>query len=116
MNKKDQMSLVADMQQEEVAILSTKGSDYADEDVLKNFKQVAQICSILNIDARTIYGTHLFYIIIKVQRICNLLNSGKTAKHESVRDSIIDLRNYISLMNCSLEEEAVKQLLEIVER
>lgn len=86
-------------------ILGSKGNDYADmTDILKNFKEVAEICRILNIDSRSLYGTHLFYIILKLQRLCNLLTVDKDPKHESIEDTITDFRNYLALLNCSIQE------------
>lgn len=94
------------MHQKELELLKSKGSDYSNsEDILKNFKEVGEICKLLNIDSRTSFGTHMFYILIKIQRLCNLINNGKKANNESVEDTIVDLRNYAGLLNCSLLEE-----------
>ena len=91
--------------QKELNLIQSKGNDYADsEDVLKNFKAVSEICKILNIDSRTQYGTHLFYIVLKLQRAANLLQEGKTAQNESVEDTLIDLRTYTGLLINAVNE------------
>lgn len=106
MQKDQQIEIVRDIQLKELNIIGTKGNDYASEiDILKNFKEVSTICNMLNIDSRTLYGTHLFYIILKIQRICNLLNSNKTAQNESIEDTLLDLRTYVGLLNCSIIEQ-----------
>lgn len=49
-------------------------------------------------------GVHMFYILLKIQRASNLIFSDKQGKNESVDDTLIDLRNYVDLMRCSIEE------------
>lgn len=106
MNRQAQKKLLRDMTEFELSILDSKGNDYAsEEDVLKNFKEVSTMCNILNIDSRTLYGTHLFYIVLKLQRLCNLLTSDKVAMNESISDTISDFRNYLALLTCSIEEK-----------
>jgi hypothetical protein len=105
MNQKTQIEIVKSLQEKEINILQSKGNDYADtDDVLKNFKQVSEICKILNIDSRTLYGTHMFYIVLKIQRICNLLAENKVAQNESLDDSFLDLRAYVGLVACATKE------------
>lgn len=104
MTQEEQIDGIKHLHEVELELLKSKGSDYANEDVLANFKQVSEVCRLLNIDSRTLYGTHLFYIILKVQRICNLLSSEKEPKNESIADTLVDLRNYIALLACSIVE------------
>lgn len=105
MNQKQQLELVEKINKQGIDILKSKGHDYAGDDILKNFKQVQQIISILQIDTSKIEGVHMFYIVLKIQRLCNLLFSNKVAKNESIQDTLIDLRNYVDLLNCTLEEK-----------
>lgn len=87
-------------------LLASKGNDYADKDMLQNFKQVGYIT---NLKPEVIA---LVLIGVKVARLGNLLNgnlqNGKQPKNESVKDSVMDLCNYGFLMDCILEEKSIK--------
>lgn len=63
------------------------------------------VLQLLEVDMSKVEGVHMFYILLKVQRLCNLLFSNKVAKNESVSDTLIDLRNYTDLLNCTLQEK-----------
>lgn len=84
-------------------VLTAKGNDYANEDVLSNFKLAGSICQI------TPQQHCLALIATKVARLGTLF-TGKTPKNEAIEDSIIDLINYGFLLYC-IEDEAVKQEL-----
>lgn len=85
---------------------NTKGHDYATEDILSNFKRMAMIMKIWNVDVTVCYGTALFYAFLKIDRLCNLVFSGKEPANESIQDTIDDLKNYIDLMEeCMIDEE-----------
>lgn len=107
MNQQTQLELVQSINEMGVDLLKSKGHDYAGVDVLKNFKQLHQLISVLEIDMSRIEGVHMFYILIKIQRICNLMFSSKSAKNESIQDTLIDLRNYVDLLNCTIHEQLI---------
>jgi hypothetical protein len=48
----------------------------------------------------------MFYVLLKIQRLCNLLFSNKVAKNESIQDTLMDLRNYVDLLNCTLQDKS----------
>lgn len=78
-------------------LLLKKMQDYADEDVLTVFKDVAAIAALNPEDVA------LVMIGVKVSRIGNLL--GKTeVNFESLDDSINDLINYAFLLKCIRNE------------
>lgn len=105
MNQKEQLEIIEKINKQGINLLISKGSDYSQSgDILKNFKEVQQMCVLLGVDISKIEGVHMFYIILKIQRICNLMFSGKAAKNESIQDTLIDLRNYVDLLNCTIEE------------
>ena len=81
-------------------ILLKKGNDYATEDALSNFKRLSSAANILGIDVKTPIGYSLFMVLMKLDRINNLLTSGKTPKNESVADSFNDLLGYGFLSKC----------------
>mgnify|MGYP001570322276 CR=1 FL=1 len=105
MKQEDQLKFVEGLNEKGIDLLKSKGHDYAGVDVLKNFKQMKDLISILEIDMEKLEGVHMFYIVLKIQRLCNLLFSNKVAKNESIQDTLIDLRNYTDLLNCTLEEK-----------
>lgn len=104
MNQKQQIAFVEQINAKGLELMKSKGHDYAGEDILLNFKQMQQILSILKVDVTKIEGVHMFYILLKIQRLCNLLFSGKEAKNESIQDTLIDLRNYTDLLTLELIE------------
>lgn len=109
MKQEQQLKFIQSINESGLELLKSKGYDYAsDGDVLKNFKEMYQLISLLGVDMSKIEGVHMFYILLKIQRLCNLLFSGKVAKNESIQDTLIDLRNYTDLLNCTLEENKLK--------
>lgn len=74
------------------SVLLKKSQDYANKDVLSNFKFAGNICGI------SPEKNCLSLIATKVARLGVLLN-GKIPKNESIKDSILDLANYAVLLN-----------------
>ena len=106
MKQEEQLKFIEEINSKGIELLKSKGYDYAsDGDVLKNFKEMHQLIKLLGVDMNKVEGVNMFYILLKVQRLCNLLFSGKTAKNESIADTLIDLRNYTDLLNCTLKEK-----------
>jgi len=84
-----------------------KAHDYAvDEDVHRNFKAMAELCRILDVDVKTPYGVCIFYILLKLDRACNLLFRRKEKpENETLEDTVaIDLANYVDLLDEILAE------------
>lgn len=105
MTQQEQLQLVQEINEKGISLMKSKGHDYAGEDILKNFKQMHQACALFGVDLSRVEGVHMFYILLKIQRLCNLLFSNKVAKNESIDDTLIDLRNYVDLLNCTLSEK-----------
>ncbi len=83
----------------------SKGHDYATNDILSNFKRMSSILSKWKIDITRPEGVALFYALLKIDRLCNLIFTNKTPMNESLQDTIDDLKNYIDLMEeCILED------------
>lgn len=106
MNQQHQLKFIQEINDKGIELLKSKGHDYAGDDILKNFKQMHSLLKILEINTSKIEGIHMFYIVLKIQRLCNLFFSNKEAKNESVADTLIDLRNYVDLLNCTLKEKS----------
>jgi hypothetical protein len=79
------------------SILAAKGNDYANDDVLSNFKLAGAICQM------TAEKQCLSLIATKVARLGVLLD-GKQVHNEAIDDSVIDLINYGFLLLCLLED------------
>lgn len=79
-------------------ILLKKGSDYATQDRLSNFKRAG---SIINI---TPEQNCLSLIATKVARLGVLLSNNVDPQNESIRDSILDLANYAILLDALIED------------
>jgi hypothetical protein len=106
MNQKRQLEIVQDINNKGIELLKSKGHDYAGDDILKNFKEMNEACKLFGVDVSKVEGVHMFYILLKIQRLCNLIFSGKEGKNESIQDTLIDLRNYVDLLNCTLTEKS----------
>ena len=98
MTRETQSKLLGEFYAEKKNILKLKGEDYANEDVLSNFKTAG---ANIGISAEQ---QCLSLIATKVARLGNLL-SGKTPNNESVSDSILDLSNYTDLLYCLVNDE-----------
>jgi hypothetical protein len=81
---------------EQRRVLTSKGNDYAGEDLLSNFRLAGMIVNQTSDHPDAINCLNL--IGTKVARLGQLLNSGKRAENESVQDSVVDLANYSALL------------------
>jgi hypothetical protein len=86
------------------AINKKKAHDYADVDVLSNFKRVSLAASALKIDVAKPWGYALFMVLMKIDRYNNLLSAGKKPKNESIDDTIIDAHNYLDLSHAAYKD------------
>ena len=83
---------------ERMRLMLSKGKDYADEDALSNFKRMNKLCAILGINpAQSTTDCALFLVILKLDRWQNLRRKGEVPQNESVRDTLIDLHNFLDL-------------------
>ena len=100
MDKKRQEQLLDEFHAKMKQVLTSKGSDYANEDVLSNFKLAGNICG-LSAELNC-----LSLIATKVARLGVLLNSKGNPKNESIKDSVLDLANYAVLLNMIIDENS----------
>jgi len=88
------------------ALTVKKAADYAaPDDHLRNFRQIWELCVVLDIDVRQ--GPQfcaLFDILMKIQRRANLMSVGKKPDNESTQGTDDDLHNYVDLMSACEEE------------
>jgi hypothetical protein len=92
--------------QDLIDTLTRKAHDYAtDDDVLSNFKRISKICDLMCIDARTKEGYAILMVILKIDRLCNLLfRRDGTAENEPVDDSFRDAAGYLVLARSIVNE------------
>ena len=92
----DLLGMFDEMVREESNTLESKGHDYANKDILSNFKEAAEFSGTSPlVVCRVMIG-------IKVARMKNLI--GKKAMNESLEDTIKDLRNYLFFYKVLLSE------------
>lgn len=97
MTAERQLQEIEKLNSESFEIMKSKGKDYASEDILSNFKRLSSIVKALNLSLDTPVGYSLFMILLKIDRINNLVSSGKEPNNESVEDSYKDGINYFKL-------------------
>lgn len=82
-------------------LLLNKSKDYANEDVLANFKRMSYLAGTLGIYPHVSPADcALFLALLKVDRWTNLRRKGASPKNESVKDTVMDLLNYVELAYC----------------
>ena len=96
-------------------LMSDKSHDYADEDVLSNFKRLAEICKVWGIDVATPSGCAEYLAVLKLDRYFNLKAQGKDPANETVDDTFQDLANYLDLLHAILHEQPALAQLEDIE-
>lgn len=80
-------------------IMTKKGNDYANQDILSNFKLAGSICGLAaEINCLSLIAT-------KVARLGVLLSSGRAPENEAVIDSVDDLQIYAFLLRCILQDK-----------
>lgn len=99
MNLKKQQELFDVFVSKMEETLLKKGEDYANTDVLSNFKLAGNI---INLSKEQ---QCLSLISMKVARLGNLLFSGNTPNNESIADNLLDLANYTFLLHCLIEDK-----------
>lgn len=92
-------------------IRETKGHDYASaNNILLNFYQMALLSKTLNLGCHEPWEIAMLYTLLKIQRLCNLLKGDKVPKNEALEDTIMDLKNYIDLMEECLIDQGIIEL------
>jgi len=97
MTTETEIELIKKLDAKTLDIMQSKGADYANTDVLSNFKEVSTVVKTLNIDTGTPEGYAMLMIILKLSRINNLKKDNKDPTNESLLDSYEDMINYAKL-------------------
>lgn len=105
MTQEKQLELIGKLDENLISVLKNKGKDYASEDVLSNFKRLSTAAKALNLDVHSPEGYALYMVLMKIDRINNLLTSGKTPSNESIEDSFGDGINYLKLAYLCYKEK-----------
>ena len=101
MTKEEQKIFLEGFQNEMKSLILSKGDDYAGNvDRLSNFKVVG---AIQKIDPKQVALTMMS---VKIARIATLIaEKNGNVKHESIKDSLVDLANYSALMAMLIQDE-----------
>lgn len=110
MTKEKQLEIYNTIDSTILGLTEKKAFDYANTDVLSNFKGVSTAAQALGLDIGEPAQYALFMVILKIARLSNLLNSGKTPSNESVEDSFLDGINYFKLAYCCHVDEQKDKL------
>lgn len=106
MNRQEQLTIIQEFDTKLIEVLKSKGEDYANtEDVLGNFKRLSIAATALGVNLETPRGYALFMVLLKIDRINNLLNNNKEPNNEGIEDSFGDGINYLKLAYCCYKEE-----------
>ena len=100
----DYVKLRAALNQKAFSVSDSKAHDYADCDVLSNFKRVSKIAKLYNFTFQSPMEFSLFMCVLKMDRIMNLTKNSKTPKNESVEDTFVDFLNYVVLAYACYKE------------
>jgi hypothetical protein len=104
MKRVDYEQLVSSLVTCSMGLSVGKAKDYADDDILANFKRISKIAKLYDITFKNSYEYALFMVIMKLDRLHNLLKQGKTPTNESLSDTIQDAFNYLMLCNACIVE------------
>ncbi len=110
MDKQKQIELITNLDKTLIDILDSKSQDYANIDVLSNFKQVSSAAKALNIDITDATNYALFMVILKIARLTNLINNNKTPNNESIEDNFADGINYFKLALCNYKDRTPQKI------
>lgn len=105
MIREEELKIVEDLDEACKKILFSKSIDYATEDVLSNFKRLSIAARALDITLKSPMQYALFMVLMKLDRINNLVNSEKTPNNESIEDSFADGINYLKLALCCYKDQ-----------
>ncbi len=106
MTKEKQLETIKQLDERLINVLNAKGEDYAStEDRLGNFKRISLAAKTLGVDVNTAHGYAMFMVLLKIDRINNLLNNNKTPNNEGVEDSFLDGINYLKLSYCCYKDQ-----------
>ncbi len=104
MNAQDFVKFVVDAGERRLFLCGHKSHDYATEDVLSNFKRMAEVCKMFKVDVTKPEGCAMFLVLLKLDRICNLVFGDIKPENESVIDSEDDCHNYLDLFGAIRSE------------
>ena len=110
MNVEDLIDLLITQSERKIELYRDKAHDYAQKDVLSNFKVMAEIEQVLEqygykIDISKAWGVAMWHLMHKIVRILNLYNKGERPSNETTGDSHLDLEMYSHLAMCCYSDE-----------
>lgn len=99
MNRNEEMKHAESFYNSCLKTLKVKAHDYAeDNDCFSNFKKIALVCNV------PIEKVFLQFLMVKIARLVELVEKGKSEVGESISDSLKDMSNYSCLFEIYLKE------------
>lgn len=111
MKLQEALKMRAERNNLKLEISKRKASDYANDDVLSNFKVRAAVFKVLKDfgmepDLTTAEGVAMWDVMLKYLRLTNLYKKSSEPMNESIDDSHLDLENYSELAReCRIDSE-----------
>ena len=84
-------------------ILGKQAHDYAQEgDCFYNFKKIAMLCNV------SVEKVLLVFLSVKIARLAELIDKGRTEVGESLQDTLGDMSNYSCILSLYLDSKILK--------
>ena len=109
MKREKLLVMMSDDFDDRIAIMEHKQHDYADDDCLSNFKRMGAVLEALSVNEmpkELAYSMTL--VLVKIDRVINLIRRGVMPENESIEDSFLDLMNYLDLFKALYIERSNK--------
>ena len=107
MKHKRLMAMMDEDYDNRMDIFKAKSHDYADEDCLSNFKRMGNALNSLSVNE---LPPELAYcmtlMLLKIDRIINLIRRGVKPENETIDDTFLDLMNYLDLFKALYVERS----------
>ena len=111
MNASGYFKMIDELNKKRTTIAISKAKDYATEDILSNFKRLSTASKALDISTYSPEGYAMFMILMKLDRINNILKKKQSPKNEPLEDSIMDMINYTFLLYGIIQERNTSEII-----
>jgi len=101
MNQETFLKMAKEKFKKRIELTLRKSHDYATDDILSNFKRMANLAETLQIGRPCweAWDMALLLLMLKIDRLNNLLRNEKKPENESIKDTELDMGNYSDLLS-----------------